>query len=195
MRYNDFKIVEALLGSTTDDKYIPAVNELLKDPNHKFPVGKSGEKGLLVPDPNQQVKSRSDRIRGYLEQPDGSQQLSATYLQNLQQQDATKVQSELEKMNPATLVQVIDANIPNLSELAKRTLETKKISVLVSTLFKSDEMKLGIGGNVSSKEAFSIKPSDIFADERFPAPQVFNEVIENSTLQSQEIGKVIIEMA
>ena len=51
------------------------------------------------------------------------------------------------------------------------------------------------GGTVSSKESYSIKPSDIFADERFPATNVFNEVINNPKLQEQEIGKLIIEMA
>lgn len=196
MRYNDFKIVEAMLGSATDDKYLPAVNELLKDPNHKFPVGKSGERGLLMPVPGQQVSSRKDKIVGYMQQPGNeSQQLSAAYLNTLQQQDTTKVQTEFQKMNPTMLMQVVDANIPNLSELAKQELETRKVFVLVSTLFKSDDMKTGIGANVSAKETFAVKPSDIFPDERFPAPRVFDEVINNSILKQQEIGKVIIGMA
>ena len=194
MRYNDFKIVEALLGSATDDKYLPAVNQLLQDPNHKFLVGKTGEKGMLIPIPGQQVSSRKDKIVGYMVQ-DKTQSLSSAYLQSLKNQDATKMQAEFQKMNPGALMQVVDANIPNISQLAQQALETRKSSVLVSTLFKSDDMKMGIGGSVSSKEAYSIKPSDIFADERFPAPQVFDEVINNSVLQEQEIGNVIIGMA
>ena len=50
-------------------------------------------------------------------------------------------------------------------------------------------------GEAIGKEGFSVKPSDIFADERFPAKQVFNEVINNPKLQEQEIGQIIIEMA
>ena len=196
MRYNDFKIVEAMLGSATDDKYLPAVNQLLKDPNHRFAVGKSGERGVLIPQPGQQVSSRKDKIIGYMAQ-DGAQaqQLTAAYLQNLSQQDATQRQNELQRMSPSTLLQVVDANIPELSQQAQKELEPRKVSVLVSTLFKSDDMKTGIGGNISAKETFAVKPSDIFADERFPAPQVFNEVINNPVLQKQEIGKVIIDMA
>lgn len=196
MRYNDFKIVEGMLGKSTDDKYLPAVNQILQDPNGRLPVGKSGERGTLIPLPGQQVSSRKDKIVGYIVQDGNTEQkLSTAYLQNLSQQDTAKIQAEFEKMTPTMLMQVVDANIPNASDLAKQALETRKASVLVSTLFKSDEIKLAAGGSVSAKETYAIKPSDIFSDERFPAPQVFDEVINNEILQKQEIGKVIIGMA
>lgn len=194
MRFTEFKIVEGMLGKATDDKYLPAINQILQNPDPKFLVGKSGEKGTLLAIPGQQVSSRKDKIVGYMVR-DESQTLSAAYLQTLQQKDANQLQSEFEKMTPSMLMKVVDANIPNTSELAQKALEARKVSVLVSTLFKSDEIKQGIGANVSSKEAYAIKPSDIFTDERFPAEQVFDEVIENAKLKEQEIGQVIIRMA
>lgn len=139
MRYSDFKLIEGVFGKATDDKYLPAINQILQKPDAQFPVGKQGERGILIPNPGQQVSARSDRIEG--------------------------------------------------------TIDGEEASVLVSTLFKSDEIKQLAGGKVSSKESYAIKPSDIFADERFPAKQVFAEVINNPKLQEQEIGKVIIDMA
>ena len=194
MRYNDFKIVEAMIGSATDDKYLPAVNQLLKDPNARLPVGKNGERGKLIPLPGQQVASRKDKIQGYMS-TDADTQVGADYIKSLQTSGAENFAQELAKLSPSALIQIVDANIPEISDAADQELQTKQVSVLVSTLFKSDEMKLGIGGSVSSKEAFSIKPSDIFADQRFPAAQVFDEVINNSVLHQQEIGGMIIDMA
>jgi hypothetical protein len=194
MRYQDFRIVEGMLGKPTDDKYIPAVNQILKDPNAKLPIGKSGERGELIPLPGQQVSTRKDKIVGYIVQ-NKSQELSSAYVKNLEQKNSAEIQLELKKMIPLNLITLKDANIPNVSELAKRELETRKTSVLVSTLFKSDEIKLAAGGAVSDKEKYAIKPSDIFIDERFPAPRVFDEVINNPKLKEQEIGQVIIEMA
>jgi hypothetical protein len=194
MRYSDFKLVEGLLGKPTDDKYLPAVNQLLKDPNHTFPVGKSGEKGSLMPLPGQQVSSRQDKIVGYMVQ-NVNQKVSDAYLQSLKKLDPEQVQAELKRQVPITLMQIADANIPNASQPAQQELKTRKISVLVSTLFKSDEIKLAAGKNVSDKEKYQIKPSQIFNDERFPASQVFNEVTQNKTLSQSDIGKYIIEMA
>jgi hypothetical protein len=139
MRYNDFKLVEGVFGKPTDDKYLPAINQILQKPDAQLPVGAKGEKGILIPNPGQTVSARTDRIEG--------------------------------------------------------TIDGEEASVLVSRLFKSDEIKQLAGGTVSSKESYAVKPSDIFADERFPAKQVFAEVINNAKLQEQEIGKVIIEMA
>ena len=99
--------------------------------------------------------------------------------------------------------------VNNLQDKVKGTIDGDPVEVKVSVLFKSQELKLELARveaiakgkdpdavkTTSSKEAYSVKPSDIFADERFPAKQVFNEVINNPKLQEQEIGKVIIEMA
>ena len=194
MRYNEFKILESALSSVTDDKYIPGVNQLLQDPNHVFLVGAKGERGSLIPLPGQQVSSRSDKIQGYMFQ-DEPQELSSTYVQNLKQKDSTEIQSELKKMVPLNLIKLKDANIPNVSNLAKQELETRKTSVTVSALFKSDEIKLAAGTSVSDKEKYPIKPSNIFADEKFSASRVFDEVIQNKTLQETEIGQHIIQAA
>lgn len=194
MRYNDFKIVESNLGSSTDDKYLPAVNQLLKDPNARLPVGAKAEKGKLIPLPGQQVSSRKDRIQGYMSS-DADTQVGAAYIKSLQANGPEQFSQEMSKLSPSALLQIKDANIPEISDAADKELQTRQVSVLVSTLFKSDEMKLAIGGSTSAKEAFAIKPSDIFADERFPAAQVFDEVINNPKLQEQEIGGVIIDMA
>ena len=99
--------------------------------------------------------------------------------------------------------------VNNLQDKVKGTIDGDPVEVKVSVLFKSQELKLELARveaiakgkdpdavkTTSSKEAYTVKPSDIFADERFPAKQVFNEVINNPKLQEQEIGKVIIEMA
>ena len=96
-----------------------------------------------------------------------------------------------------------------MQDKVKGTIDGDPVEVKVSVLFKSQELKLELARveaiakgkdpdavkTTSSKEAYTVKPSDIFADERFPAKQVFNEVINNPKLQEQEIGKVIIEMA
>lgn len=47
----------------------------------------------------------------------------------------------------------------------------------------------------AGKEKHIVKPSQIFKDERFPADQVFDEVIKNPVLMESEIGKYIIKMA
>jgi len=194
MRYNDFKLVEANIGSSTDDKYLPAINQLLKDPNARLPVGTKAEKGKIIPLPGQQVSSRQDKIQGYMS-TDADTQVGAAYIKSLQANGPENFAQEMSKLSPSALLQIKDANIPEISDAADKELQTRQVSVKVSTLFKSDEMKLATGGSTSSKEAFAIKPSDIFADERFPAAQVFDEVINNPKLQEQEIGGVIIEMA
>lgn len=194
MRYRDFKLFEGVLSKTTDDKYLPAVNQLLKDPDARLPVGAKAEKGKLIPLPGQQVTSRKDKIQGYMSS-DADTQVGANYIKSLKAKDPNDISQELAKLSPSALIQIKNANIPELSISAEQALETRKVSVLVSTLFKSDEMKVAIGGSTSSKEAYAIKPSDIFADERFPAQQVFKEVIDNPKLKEQEIGQVIIDMA
>lgn len=194
MRYNEFKILESALSAVTDDKYILGVNQLLKDPNHVFLVGSKGERGLLIPLPGQQVSSRADKIQGFMSQDD-SQILNRTYVQELKQKDSTEIQSELKKITPLNLIKLKDANISNVSNLAKQELETRKTSVKVSALFKSDEIKLAAGTSVSDKEKYPIKPSNIFADEKFSASKVFDEVIQNKTLQETEIGQHIIQAA
>ena len=153
MRYSDFKLVEAGIGTKPENqKYIEPLNNLLAK-GSPLVVGIKGDKGTLQPEPNQTVNSLQDTVKG--------------------------------------------------------TIDGEPAEVKVSVLFKSDEIKLelarvealakGLDPNevktTSSKEAYAVKPSDIFADERFPAKQVFNEVINNSKLQEQEIGQVIIEMA
>jgi hypothetical protein len=194
MRYSDLKIVEGALGKPTDDKYIPGINQLLQDPNHRFPVGKSGEKGLLIPLPGQQISTLQDRIKGYMVQ-DENQTVSSAFLQQLTGLDTNKIQSALKRMLPIMLMKVVDANIPNVSQLAQIELQTRQVSVLATTLFKSKEIKTAIGKTVSDKENYIIKPSQIFADEKFPASQVFDEVIQNNTLQETEIGQHIIGLA
>lgn len=153
MRYSDFKLVEAGIGTKPENqKYIEPLNNLLAK-GSPLVVGIKGDKGTLQPEPNQKVNSLQDTVKG--------------------------------------------------------TIDGEPAEVKVSVLFKSDEIKLELARvealakgldpdevkTTSSKEAYAVKPSDIFADERFPAKQVFNEVINNSKLQEQEIGQVIIEMA
>jgi len=194
MRFSDFRIVESALGKPTDDKYVPGINILLQDPDHRFPVGNSGEKGFLIPLPGQQITTLKDRIKGYVIQ-DQPQELSSSYIQNLKQQDSTKVQSELQTMNSLNLITLIDANIPNLTSLAQKELDKRQVSQLATTLFKSNEIKAAVGKTVSDKESYPIKPSQIFADEEFSAADVFDEVIQNPTLQETKIGQYIIELA
>jgi len=194
MRYNEFKLSEGALGRSTDDKYIPGINQLLQDPNHRFPIGKSGERGSLIPLPGQQISILQDKIKGYIIQDD-TEKLSPEYIQTLQGKNKDQLQSEFKKMTPKELITVVDANIPNVSQLAKIELQTRQVSVLATTLFKSNEIKAAIGKKVSDKEKYPVKPSQIFADEKFPASQVFNEVIQNKTLQKTEIGQHIIELA
>lgn len=194
MRYSDFKLVEGALSKPTDDKYVLGINQLLKDPNHRFPVGKSGERGILIPLPGQQINSLQDRIQGYMVQ-DQSQTLSTSYLQTLKGKNNDQLQAEFKSMTPIMLIAVVDANIPNISQVAKIELQTRQVSVLATTLFKSKEIKAAIGKTVSDKEDYLVKPSQIFADEKFPASQVFDEVIQNKILQESEIGRHIIELA
>ena len=56
---------EALIGANakTREKYVPIVNNLLSK-NYTFSIGKSGEKGNLLPYPNQQISSLEDNIKG-----------------------------------------------------------------------------------------------------------------------------------
>lgn len=193
MRYCDFKLVEANLGGVRDDKYLSGINELLKNPDHMFAVGSKGEKGFLIAIPGQQVSSRQDKIKGYMVQnPD---QTVSNYLPQLKNSQPQEIQSELKKMNPIMLLKVVDANIANVSNLAKIELQGREYNVLVSTLLKSDEIKLASGTSVSDKEKYPIKPSNIFADEKFSASKVFDEVIQNKILQETEIGNHIIDMA
>lgn len=194
MRYSDFKLVEANLGGARDDKYLVGINELLKNPDHMFALGPKGDKGFLIATPGQQVSSRQDKIKGYMVQnPD--QTVSAEYLVQLKNSQSQAIQSALKKMTPIMLLKVVDADIPNVSNLAKIELQGRENNVLVSTLFKSDEIKLASGTSVSDKEKYPIKPSNIFADEKFAAMRVFDEVIQNNTLQETEIGNHIIQMA
>jgi hypothetical protein len=194
MRYSDLKIVEGALGKPTDDKYVPGINQLLRDPNHRFPVGKSGERGILIPLPGQQINTLQDRIQGYMVQ-DESETLSAAYLQSLEQKNNDQLQAAFKGMTPIMLIAVVDANIPNVSQAAKMELQTRQVGVLATTLFKSKEIKAAIGKTVSDKEDYVVKPSQIFADEKFPASRVFDEVIQNKILQESEIGRHIIELA
>lgn len=194
MRYNEFKLLEAALKKPTDIKYVPGINQLLKDPNHRFTVGDKGERGILIPLPGQQIKTLQDRIQGYMVQ-NQSQTVSAAYLQTLKGKNNDQLQSEFKGMTPIMLIAVVDANIPNVSQVAKMELQTRRVSVLASTLYKSKEIRTAIGANVTDKEAYTIKPSQIFADEKFPAKKVFDEVIQNKVLLESEIGKHIIEMA
>ena len=194
MRYSDFKLVEGALSKPTDDKYVPGINQLLRDPNHRFPVGKSGERGILIPLPGQQINTLQDRIQGYMVQ-NQSQTLSAAYLQTLKGKNNDQLQSEFKGMTPIMLIAVVDANIPNVSQVAKMELQTRQVGVLATTLFKSKEIKAAIGKTVSDKEDYVVKPSQIFADEKFPASRVFDEVIQNKILQESEIGRHIIELA
>lgn len=113
------------------------------------------------------------------------------------------------KGDKGTLQPDPNQTVNNLQDKVKGTIDGDPVEVKVSILFKSQELKLELARveaiakgkdpdavkTTSSKEAYAVKPSDIFADERFPAKQVFNEVINNPKLQEQEIGKVIIEMA
>ena len=153
MRYSDFKIVEAGLGTKPENqKYLEPLNNLIAK-GTPLVVGLKGERGTLVPDTTQTITSLQDTVKG--------------------------------------------------------TVDGEEVEVKVSILFKSEEIKLelarveaiakGLDPNSvkaqGSKEAYAVKPSDIFADERFPAKQVFNEVINNPKLQEQEIGKVVIDMA
>lgn len=99
--------------------------------------------------------------------------------------------------------------VNSLQDVVKGTIDGEPAQIKVSQLFKSDEIKLELARidaiargqdpdavkTTSSKESYAVKPSDIFADERFPAKQVFNEVINNPTLKKQEIGTVIVDMA
>jgi hypothetical protein len=194
MRYSDFKLVEGALSKPTDDKYVPGINQLLRDPNHRFPVGKSSERGILIPLPGQQINTLQDRIQGYMVQ-NQSETLSADYLQTLKGKNNDQLQSEFKGMTPIMLIAVVDANIPNVSQAAKMELQTRQVGVLATTLFKSKEIKAAIGKTVSDKEDYVVKPSQIFADEKFPASRVFDEVIQNKILQESEIGRHIIELA
>lgn len=194
MRYSDFKLLEARLKDPSHDKYLPAVNQLLKDPNARLPIGDKAEKGKLIPLPGQQVTSRKDKIQGYMSS-DADTQVGANYIKSLKAKDPNDISQELDKLSPSALIQIKNANIPELSISAEQALETRKVSVLVSTLFKSDEMKAAIGGSTSSKEAYIVKPSQIFADEKFAASKVFDEVIQNKILQETEIGQYIIQAA
>ena len=48
---------------------------------------------------------------------------------------------------------------------------------------------------VAGKEAYKIKPKDIFKDEVFSGTSIANEIISNPELQQSEIGKHIIQAA
>ena len=140
MRYNDFKIVESVLGKPTDDKYIPTINQILSNPEPILRVGVKGEKTLKA-DAGQQVSSRTDRITGTLIMPDGTEK------------------------------------------------ENHKQSV--GGLFKENEWS----GGKANKEKLLVKPSHIFPDGRFPAEDVFKQVINNPVLQGTDYGQMVIELA
>lgn len=147
MRFNEFKLIEATLGGSTPSSvpaYINAVNELLKNPNYRFPIGKNGNEGMFLPLPNQQVSSLKDFIKGYMIQNE-SQTLSAEYLQSLKTKDPATIQADLKKMSPIMLIKIIDANIPNASNLAQAELKTRTYNVKVSQLYKSKDIKRASG--------------------------------------------------
>lgn len=147
MRFIDFKLTEATLGGSTPSSvpaYINAVNELLKNPNYRFPIGKDGNEGMFMPLPGQQVSSLTNQITGYMVQNE-NQKLSAAYLQSLKSLDAATLQSALDKQVPITLMQIVKANIPNVSQLAQKELETRKYRVKVSQLYKSKDIKQASG--------------------------------------------------
>lgn len=58
MRYKDFKITEAALTSSSDDKYLPILNQMLKA-RQEIQIGREGDK-TVRPEPGQQVQSRLD---------------------------------------------------------------------------------------------------------------------------------------
>ena len=98
--------------------------------------------------------------------------------------------------------------ISSLNDSIQGTINGESTTALVSTLFKSDEIKLeykrteaeAAGKDptkvtISNKEAYKIKPSDIFGDEKFNATQVFDKVIKNPILMQSEIGQIVIQLA
>jgi len=72
MRYNEFKIAEAILSKVTDDKYLPQVNKALASQDPVLQIGKQGERSIKA-DPGQTVSSRSDRITGTIIDTDGTE--------------------------------------------------------------------------------------------------------------------------
>lgn len=72
MRFKEFEILEKTLykpsaGSVA--KYISIVNNILKS-NRKFKLGAKGEKGEFIAEPNQQIKSLSDELKGKVNNQD-----------------------------------------------------------------------------------------------------------------------------
>lgn len=140
MRFKEFKLYEASLKDTTDDKYLPAVQKIIDDGDATFLIGTKGDQGTFIANKGQKVVDRLQTLNG--------------------------------------------------------TIDGKPATIKVNQIFKSNSIRsLLTGKEVSDKEAHIIKPSQIFANEKFPASQVFKEVIENKILQESEIGKYIIEMA
>jgi hypothetical protein len=91
--------------------------------------------------------------------------------------------------------------VANRLQILNGTIDGKPANIKVNQIFKTPAMVAMVRGQDPSKSASAdkeshiIKPSQIFADEKFPATKVFDEVIGNGILQESEIGKYIIEMA
>lgn len=145
MRYNEFKLNENSLSSTTDDKYLPVVQSIINDGDRTFLLGPKGDQGTFIANPGQRVANRLQVLNG--------------------------------------------------------TIDGKPANIKVNQIFKTSQMVAMARGQdptdaaAANKEGHIIKPSQIFANEKFPASQVFKEVIENKILSESEIGKYIIEMA
>ena len=140
MRYCDFKLVEARLKDSSDDKYLPVVQKIIDDGDATFLIGDNGDKGTFIANKGQKITNRSQILNG--------------------------------------------------------TIDGKPANIKVNQIFKSNVIKsLLTGKEASDKEAYIVKPSQIFADEKFSASKVFDEVIQNKILQESEIGQYIIQAA
>ena len=67
MRYCDFKLSEARLASSSDDKYLPIVQKIIDDGDATFLIGASGDEGTFKADKGQKISNRSQILNGTID--------------------------------------------------------------------------------------------------------------------------------
>lgn len=115
-----------------------------------------------------------------------------TFLQKIQSgEEFQTVNGDTVKIDPSEYDRAKEFLVPG----ARGTLRLKTVDGNVITTGNLAKTADFGGQGDEGKEKYIVKPGQIFADEKFTASKVFDEVIQNKILQESEIGQYIIQAA
>lgn len=113
--------------------------------------------------------------------------------------DPTEADRFISIWDPKT-VQFIDKSAQNAKLANEYTYNGKNI-IPLSSLMKTSEfggagVAVGADPSTGGKASYAVKPQDIgIVDKQIPATELYNEIANNSVLQSTDYGQIIINLA